>query len=290
MESHNKALKIKIKPLRHLSEFEECVAIQKEVWKLEDVEVTPVHQFCIGIKMGHILLGAFINHQMVGFVYSFPSIYQGRFSHHSHQLAVRPQYQGLGLGKKLKWAQREVALKLGLDLITWTVDPLQAKNANLNIRSLGAITRTYWENFYGFSPALVLGPNMATDRFLMEWWLKSPRVVNRHKKESQKKIIQDANRLEALPRALEVERDNQGRLKPKKIKLNLEAEEILVEIPKDIRSYRDEPALMADWQQAIRKTMKHYFKDDYIVHDFLFGERCFYVLKKLTKIKDLRLK
>ncbi|MCX7975018.1 MAG: GNAT family N-acetyltransferase [Candidatus Aminicenantes bacterium] len=283
-------IKIKIRPLRHYPEFEECVAIQKEVWKLEDVEATPVHQFCLGTQMGHILLGAFIQNQLVGFVYSFPSIFQGRLSHHSHLLAVRPQYQGLGIGKKLKWAQREVALKLGLDLITWTVDPLQAKNANLNLRTLGAITRIYWDNFYGYSPALLLGPNIPTDRFLMEWWIKSPRVTERLKEAKGKKFQQRKYQIDELTIAVNSELLDPGRLKPDKVKLKLKDEIIFISLPNDIRSYSQEPWLIAAWQQAIRKAMKHYFKQGYAVSDFIFGDRSFYVLERLEKIKGLNLR
>jgi len=276
---------VKIRPLRHHAEFEQCVAIQKEVWQLEDIEVTPVHQFCIGVKTGAILLGAFLAEQMIGFVYSFPSIYQGKLSHHSHQLAVRPEFQGLGIGKKLKWAQRSQALKLGLELITWTVDPLQARNANLNLHTLGAITRTYWDNFYGFSPSLTLGPNIPTDRFLMEWWLKSPRVIKRVRG-TREINYQPAH----FPKAVEGELASGDKLRPGRLKLNLKEDLILVELPRDIKAYRQEPALISSWQEALRKVFKYYFRAGYTVSDFIFGERSFYVLEKISRLKDLKLK
>jgi len=276
---------LKIKPLRHHAEFEQCVAIQKEVWQLEDIEVTPVHHFCIGVKTGAILLGAFLDGQMAGFVYSFPSIYHGKLSHHSHQLAVLPQFQGLGIGKKLKWAQRAQALKLGLELITWTVDPLQARNANLNLRTLGAITRTYWDNFYGFSPSLILGPNIPTDRFLMEWWLRSPRVIKRVK--GTHKINYQ---LAHLPKAVEGEMASGDKLRPGRLRLNLKEDLILVELPRDIKAYRHEPALISSWQEALRKVFRHYFRAGYAASDFIFGERSFYVLEKISRLKGLKLK
>ncbi len=273
-------IKLKIRSLRLHSQFEQCVTIQKEVWNLEDIEVTPVHHFCIGVKTGSLLLGAFLEDQLVGFVYSFPSIFQGKLAHHSHQLAVRPQYQGLGIGKKLKWAQRLKVLRLGLDLITWTVDPLQAKNANLNIHTLGAITRNYWNNFYGYSPSLTLAPDIPTDRFLMEWWIKSPRVVKRVKKHHQVDY-----QLETLPKAVEGQPVGADKLKPGRIRLDSKAEPILIEVPKNIRDYRDDPQLIAEWQEALRKTFRHYFKRGYYVGDFIFGERCYYVLEKINRLK-----
>lgn len=289
VEKKKDKIKVKIKALRLHSQFEQCVEIQKEVWKLKDIEATPVHQFCIGVKTGSLLLGAFIEEEMVGFVYSFPSIFQGKLSHHSHLLAVRPQYQGLGIGKKLKWAQRAAVLRLGLDLITWTVDPLKAKNANLNIHTLGAITRTYWDNFYGYSPSLILAPNIPTDRFLMEWWIKSPRVSKK-----ARGYYETGSQLESLPKALEGEvavgTAGGNKLKPTRIKFNLKADLILIEVPRDIKNYSKDPDLIGRWQEALRKSLKHYFRSGYIVSDFLFGERCFYVLEKISRLKDLKLR
>jgi len=282
-ESKAAGAKLKIKPLVRFAEFEECVVIQKEVWRHDDLDTTPVHQFCIAVKTGSILLGAFLEGKMVGFVYSFPSVFQGRLCHHSHLLAVRPEYQGLGVGKKLKWAQRSEALKRGLDLITWTVDPLQAKNANLNIHTLGAITRTYWDNFYGFTPALTLGFNIPTDRFLMEWRIRSERVELRAKGKPTPGLT-----VESLPKAVEGQLNEAGLLEPQRVKLHLTADRVLIELVRDIRAYSQQAALISRWQAAIRKALKHYFRQGYGVSDFIYGERCFYVLEKIDRLKDLK--
>ncbi len=275
--------RVRIRPLVRFSEFEECVTIQKEVWKHDDLDVTPVHQFCIAVKTGGILLGAFLEGVMAGFVYSFPSVFQGRLCHHSHLLAVRPQFQGLGIGKKLKWAQRAEALRQGISLITWTVDPLQAKNANLNIHTLGAITRTYWDNFYGYTSALMLGPNIPTDRFLMEWMLGSKRVVEREKKPPEV-----AYPVDKLPKAVESQPGPSGLLEVAKERLTLTKGIILVELLRDVRSYSDQPEIIGRWQAAIRKALKSYFRRGYVVSDFIFGERCFYVLERIDRLKDLK--
>jgi predicted GNAT superfamily acetyltransferase len=172
---------VRVRQLTHYSEFEKLINIQRHVWNHDEEDLTPVHQFCITSRMGAILLGAYVGEKLAGFVYSFPAVFNGKLIQHSHLLAVLPQYRGLGLGKKLKWAQRETALKRGYDLITWTVDPLQAKNANLNIHGLGAVTRTYLKDFYGRESALILGPGIPTDRFLMEWPIKERGVEQRRK-------------------------------------------------------------------------------------------------------------
>ncbi len=273
------ASRLRIKPLTRFSEFEECVIIQKEVWQHEDLDTTPVHQFCISVKNGGILLGDFIPGVINGFVYSFPSVFRGKLCQHSHLLAVRPSYQGLGIGKKLKWAQREEALRRGVDLITWTVDPLQAKNANLNLHTLGAVTRTYWDNFYGYTPALMLGPRIPTDRFLMEWMIRSPQVARRAREEVKRDYC-----LSSLPLAVEGKWTKQGKPEPKKVNLGLRDDILLVELLRDIRSYTDQPLLIARWQRAIRKALKHYFQQGYWVSDFIYGERCFYVLEKIKRL------
>ncbi|MBC7350575.1 MAG: GNAT family N-acetyltransferase, partial [Candidatus Aminicenantes bacterium] len=160
--------KVSIRKLSGKDEFARLIDIQRVVWKHPDLDLTPVHQFCISSFMGGLVLGAFVEEELAGFVYSFPAIYKGKFCHHSHLLAVLPQFQGYGLGKKLKWAQRREVLKLGLDLITWTYDPMQGQNANLNFHTLGVICRNYLPDFYGETPQLRLGPGIPTDRLLVE--------------------------------------------------------------------------------------------------------------------------
>ena len=146
--------KVRIQPLGSIKEFEKLVDIQRTVWKHEDLDVTPVHQFCVSAKMGGIILGARVGRELAGYAYSFPAALNGKPCQHSHHLAVLPEFRGLGLGKALKWAQGEESLRRGFRLITWTFDPLQARNANLNLQALGAVSRTYFPNFYGLTPAL----------------------------------------------------------------------------------------------------------------------------------------
>jgi len=94
--------KVSIRRLTERNEFSGLIDIQRQVWKHPDLDLTPVHQFCISTFMGGLVLGAFVDEQLAGFVYSFPAIYNGKFCHHSHLLAVRPQFQGYGLGKKVE--------------------------------------------------------------------------------------------------------------------------------------------------------------------------------------------
>ncbi len=283
--------KIRIRPIGRGSEFEELVDIQREVWKHDEADLTPVHQFRIHARLGGIILGAFVGNRLAGFVYSFPAYLEKKPCQHSHHLAVRPQYQGLGIGKKLKWAQRERALKLGYDLITWTVDPLQAKNANLNTHALGAVTRTYLPNFYGMESALVLGPNIPTDRLLMEWRIKQKSVEMRRREKFRlydqaflrralerkpKRSLQSGKRPgvpahQALPSKFDL---------PGIPRLDLADRRLLAEVPPAINSLRKRPGVIAAWQKALRSVLRHYFQLGYEVDDFLFGDRCYYVLSR----------
>jgi len=283
--------KVLIRKLKDHAEFEYLLHIQKTVWNHSDVNLTPTHQFLIHSRMGAILLGAFVDGKMAGFVYSFPAIYDGGFCQHSHLLAVVPEFQGTGIGKKLKWAQRREALKQGIDLITWTYDPLQAKNANLNLRTLGARSRTYFQDLYGPIPSLRIGSGISTDRLLVEWPLGEKRVLDRQKgkgtgvkdgKRGSGRARRDAPlNLGAMPKALE-----RGEPKgdpfpmPGPPKMNIRERVVLVEIPPDVNTLKPYPEIIASWRIGLRRVMQSYFKRGYAADDFLFGERCCYVLEK----------
>ena len=192
--------KARIRPLRTLGDFEACVDIQRVVWKHSDLDIIPVHQFCVSAATGGILLGAFAGATLAGYVYSFPAVLGKKHTQHSHHLAVRPEFQGDGLGKALKWAQREEALARGYDLVTWTYDPLQSRNANLNFHTLGVRSRTYLDNFYGETPSLALEEGLPTDRLLVEWPIASKRVDDRVKGRAEPAGSADAVRVvEARP-------------------------------------------------------------------------------------------
>jgi predicted GNAT superfamily acetyltransferase len=266
--------RLKIKKLSTHREFEECIRIQREVWKHEDIDLVPLHHYCISVETGAILLGAFLGKEMVGFVYSFPAFSKKKIHQHSHLLAVLPEYQGLAIGKKLKWTQRHYALRLGYDMITWTFDPLQARNANLNLHTLGATIKTYLTNFYGETPSLTLGFNVPTDRFFTEWLIKHE-VVLRRKKEQYEKYDPSE-----LPKALQARKNDDRHFLPGQSLLSLNEEKILIEVPAEIRQFLKQPDNILKWQEAIRRVMKHYFSKGYRGVDFIFGECCFYVLGK----------
>lgn len=168
--------KIEIRPLTTLEQFERCVVLQLEVWGYSDGDLIPRRVFLVAQKIGGQVLGAFDGDAVVGFAMSWPGYRNGHSYLHSHMLAVLPQYRNHGLGRSLKLAQRDDAIARGFDLMEWTFDPLEIKNAHLNIARLGAIVRRYQPDFYGPSSSPLQG-GLPTDRLYAEWWLTSPRVA-----------------------------------------------------------------------------------------------------------------
>ena len=169
--------RITIRKCESIEEFKACVALQKEVWNFDDVDLVPLRLFVVGQKIGGQIIGAFNDAELVGFAFSVPGARGGRSYLHSHMLAVRDSFRNYGLGRRMKLAQRSDALKRGFELIEWTFDPLEIKNAHLNLVRLGAVARRYSVNHYGESSSPLQG-GLPTDRLVAEWWLKSNRVVN----------------------------------------------------------------------------------------------------------------
>jgi predicted GNAT superfamily acetyltransferase len=166
---------IVVRPCQGLDELRACVALQKEVWNFSDIEMVPLRMFVVAEKVGGQVMGAFAGSGMVGFALSVPGTRSGHVYLHSHMLAVRKEHRNSGLGRRLKLLQREEALSRDIELIEWTFDPLEIKNAHLNIERLGAIARRYNINQYGITSSPLHG-GLPSDRLIAEWWLKSKRV------------------------------------------------------------------------------------------------------------------
>jgi predicted GNAT superfamily acetyltransferase len=167
---------IEIRQLFHLAEFEEVLRLQQAIWGFPDIELLPLRFLVVVSKVGGHVFGAYDGEMMVGFCFAIPGIKPGGQPYlHSHMLGVLPAYRDAHVGRSLKLKQREEALERGIQLIEWTFDPMELKNAFFNIERLGAIVRRYHENQYGitFSP---LHGGLPTDRCYAEWWIASPRV------------------------------------------------------------------------------------------------------------------
>jgi predicted GNAT superfamily acetyltransferase len=169
------AATIELRRCHGIEEFRACVALQKEVWNFTDAELVPLRMFVVADKVGGQVMGAFDGDLMVGFALSVPGTRTGHVYLHSHMLAVRKDHRNSGLGRRLKLMQREDAMARGIELIEWTFDPLEIKNAYLNLEKLGAIARRYNINQYGITSSPLQG-GLPSDRLIAEWWLKSKRV------------------------------------------------------------------------------------------------------------------
>jgi len=169
---------VRIAPVTELRDFEQCVDVQLAVWGYSDGDLIPKRVFIVALKIGGQVIGAFDGEKLVGFAMSLPGVRDGKPYLHSHMLAVLPEYRNGGLGRRMKLAQRDDALQRGFDRMEWTFDPLEIKNAHLNIARLGAIVRRYMPDFYGPSSSPLQG-NLPTDRLVAEWWLRSDRVKRR---------------------------------------------------------------------------------------------------------------
>ena len=240
---------ISIRQIESLGELRAVEELQKEVWGIPDLDVVPLTQLIAARAAGGVLLGAFADETLAGFVYGFVAQEDGELAHHSHMLAVKSAYRNFNLGYKLKLAQRQEVLAQGIKLITWTFDPLQSLNAHFNFGKLGVISDRYVINFYGEEAASPLHQT-GTDRFWVKWALESERVVQRLKE--TKPVLEDP------------------------------AEKLLVEIPGDINLLQQEsPRAASEWRRRTRLEFTGAMDAGYVVRDFYRdGGRGFYILGK----------
>jgi len=163
--------------LRTIEEMRTAVDLQRRVWGYSEYDVVPDQMFVVARESGGQVLAAYDGETAVGFALAFAGIHSGKPYLHSHMVGVVREYQDRGVGKLLKLAQRDDAMVRGIDLIEWTFDPLQLKNAHFNLAKLGAIVQRYIPNVYGRTSS-PLHAGLPTDRLVAEWWLKSPHVQN----------------------------------------------------------------------------------------------------------------
>ncbi|MBK9706089.1 MAG: GNAT family N-acetyltransferase [Acidobacteria bacterium] len=163
-----------------LVDYAACLELQRIVWQFDELDITPLRSFVITRRSGGFTLGAFdSDDRLVGFAHALAAFNTDlKPYYYSHMLAVLPEYQNAGIGVRLKLAQRDFAFGTGVPLITWTFDPLQSRNAYLNIIKLGGVIRTYYVNYYGNQSTSALHKGLDTDRLFVEWWVKSGHVTD----------------------------------------------------------------------------------------------------------------
>ena len=258
-----------IRPLTTLEDCRQVADLEKRVWGYTDAEdVVPPPVLIVSIKRGGILLGAFDDrNEMTGFVYSIPGLKNGTPMQWSHMLGVVESARASGLGTELKLAQREAALAMGIDLIEWTYDPLQAMNAHLNFTKLGVVVEEYEENIYGVSSS-PLHAGTPTDRFVAEWNLREPHVERRIARNAL--LVRDASVAQAP--VVNPSVDGEKWIEPGAARLDLDARRVLVEIPVGFTEMMAQaPDLALRWRLATRRIFQQYFARGYRAVDFFLS-------------------
>src|SRR6476660_4693105 len=179
---HALSSELEIREVSSMEEYDACIKLQREVFGLPDLEISPRRHLIVSRQAGGWTLAAFHEGRIVGFVHHLAAVRGSEIFGYSHMMAVATDCQNLGVGAKLKWAQRARALAEGRDFIKWTFEPVKARNAHFNLNRLGVVVRSYAVNFYGTDygenpEAHADGlPGMDSDRLFASWELNSSRV------------------------------------------------------------------------------------------------------------------
>lgn len=227
--------------------------LERDVW---DMSPVPTHQTFTASKNGGILVGAFDGEALVGYCYGFAGFKDGKTYLCSHMMGILPAYQSMGIGKRLKLEQRSIAKQMGYDLITWTFDPLESRNAHLNTSKLFGISRTYIEDCYGEMDD-GLNRGLPTDRLQIEWWITSGRVEGSWTPEvaEYRKPFDISRSPSGFPVLQLPEND-----------LPQDAEGYEVPVPQDFQTIKkQEPGLALDWRMKIRSVFQYLFEAGFAV-------------------------
>ena len=256
--------------------------LQRFVWQSPDIEIVPKDLLLAVVHNGGLAVGAFAGNVLVGVSFGFPGFYTTpdgpRLKHHSHLLAVHPDWRSKGIGFALKRSQWQMIRKQGLDRVTWTYDPLLSRNAHLNIARLGAVCNTYLPSEYG-EMRDGLNAGLPSDRFQVDWWLNTERVERRLSRRSRPALTLDHYRL-AQANLLEAQPGHEPVLRPAEEIPLLTGTLLLVEIPSDFLALKAvDFSLGRDWRFYTREVFENAFATGYLVTDFVHDKgRSFYVL------------
>jgi predicted GNAT superfamily acetyltransferase len=220
MKSDNSITEYSIRECSTFEDFAACIELQRVVWQFDNLDITPLRSFIITKHSGGFTIGAFDRiHRLIGFAHTLPAFDEKlKPYYYSQMLAVEPALQNAGIGVRLKLAQRDYALKRGVPLITWTFDPLQSRNAYLNIIKLGGVVRTYYVNYYGNQSTSSLHRGLDTDRVFIEWWVKSAHVASalagKHRSDKPEAAVELPRHIEEIKKHdLEEARSWQSRIR-----------------------------------------------------------------------------
>jgi predicted GNAT superfamily acetyltransferase len=243
--------------LDSLADYAAVVDLERRIWGPGYDDVVPVPILAVTVHRGGVLIGAFAGERMIGFVYSLPGIKHGKPMQWSHMLGVVDEFRQDGIGYRLKMMQRDRTRAMGLDLIEWTFDPLQAANAHLNFAKLGVVVSEYLENVYGES-ASPLHHGNPTDRFVAEWHLRE--ADDRPRWEDAIAGARPVNRTEWIDSWLE----------SVDVDLSIDAPRLLVEIPAGFTEMLARaPERAMAWRVCTRAMFTTYFERGYCAVAFV---------------------
>jgi predicted GNAT superfamily acetyltransferase len=283
-------MNLAIRPATTAAEMAEIEELQRIVWPGSDLDVVPAHLLLTVAQNGGVVLVAAQGERIVGFVMGFlgtdehsPNrVAMARLKHCSHMLGVHPDYRGRGIGLALKRAQREAVVEQGIRLVTWTYDPLMSENAHLNIRRLGAVSRSYKREVYG-AMRDALNQGLPSDRLQVDWWVTSNRVESRL--EGARPPLDLAHYLSAGAQRLNsAGLGDDGLARPGERAEDPKQSLALLEIPPDFLDLkRADLGLAAAWRSLTREIFEKAFAAGYVATDFVYlkGEkfpRSYYVL------------
>ncbi len=267
--------RVEVRQLKTAREFRQCERIQQAVWGASSVsgEVLSVTQ-----KYGGAVIGSMVSGRIVGFIYAFLARRHGRLIHWSHMMAVEPDFRDQGLGLHMKRVHRQLALEQGIRSICWTYDPLQSRNAALNLARLGGRAEEYLVDAYGHF-ASVIEKGLPTDRFVVDWSVAAAHV--------EKLLSGQRSRANlSLPRINETRTNADGFLENRSFRLGRGEARLLVQVPFNTDAMREHALPLARrWRLEIRKVMTHYFANGYIADDFITPGTsghggCYYVVHR----------
>lgn len=271
---------IRIRLASGQGDFDACVLLQKAVWGLDDLEVTSTLHFIASTHAGGMLhLAETPGGRAAGFAFAFPGLKEGMSYFHADMLAVLPEYRKRGVGVRLKWAERQEALARGVEVMMWTDDPLEARNANLNLRRLGGVAMEFLADFYGPAGSS-LHHGLPTDRVLVRWDLSAPRVQERLAAGEPPPTVP----LPPQPRINDV-RWQAGWPVSSEPRLDLTETELLLEIPPEWDVLcQAAPRVAEGWHGKVHRALSTYMGRGYVAADFAPTEdsgrrRPFYVLR-----------
>ncbi len=260
-------------------EYLEVEELQRRIFRFPDREIVPLNELVVIQKNGGYVFGAFDRGRMAAFCFGCAGYKDGKTYHYSRMLGILPECRDAGLGYRMKIEQRRHVLEQGLDLVTWTYDPLQSRNAYFNVEKLGVVVREYLLNLYAGAES-AFNRGLETDRFTAEWWIRSRRARDRA---AGKRPAHD---LEAFAPVLEIRPGGAGWREPVSLRARARGRRLSVEIPDDIDALKKDSLRLARlWRSRTREAFQGLFRRGYAVTGFTTrpeGERRrgFYLLEK----------